>query len=119
VQGVVDYAGCVKVSTETPNTSNNTKFDTQDHFDINQDDSGVKKAFGSPCPQGTGMVTKKEGGFLGIGAKTVEVGCMTPYQYEMLNQMDRMNRPVVVPPVNTRKSCRSQVVGNQVFTNCW
>lgn len=71
------------------------------------------------CPEGMGMVTKKEGGFFGIGAKTVEVGCMTPYQYEMLNQMDRMNRPKVIVPPNTRTNCRTRVIGNQAFTSCY
>lgn len=71
------------------------------------------------CEPGKVMVSKTEGGLFGIGAKKSQVGCMTPYQAEMLNQMERTNRPKITIPSPRQTNCTTQIIGNQAYTNCW
>jgi hypothetical protein len=73
------------------------------------------------CPEGTGMAYVNErAGFLGLGTKRVNVGCMTELEYNRWSYEQRNEQPAYVPPTyQSPRRCTSNVVGSQVFTNCY
>ena len=77
---------------------------------------------GDGCPAGQQRIyVDRSTGFLGLGKKKVDIGCMTESEYNRW-WIENQNRrqPTYVPPTyQPRRNCTSNIYGNQVFTNCY
>jgi hypothetical protein len=73
------------------------------------------------CPEGTQRFTvDRRSGFLGLGTKKVDIGCMTQAEANRWHIEQQNSQPTYVPPTyQPRRNCTSNIYGNQVFTNCY
>lgn len=118
-KSATDYQGCVKSQSSAvadPVQPSRLVFDEEK---IKSYSSKVRWDGGS-CPEGKMMAYKNEYGFFGGLKKQIPVGCMTPYEVEMINATEKAGRkPVTYPVPSSPKSCRTQVIGTQAFTTCY
>jgi hypothetical protein len=73
------------------------------------------------CPEGTQrFYVEQPSGFLGLGKKKVDIGCMTQGEANRWWIEQKNRQPVYVPPTyQAPRNCTSNIVGSQVFTNCY
>jgi hypothetical protein len=85
-------------------------------------DIPVKQANPDGCPAGQQRIyVDRSTGFLGLGKKKVDIGCMTESEYNRwwIENQNRQQPTYIPPTYQPRRNCTSNIVGNQVFTNCY
>jgi len=118
-----DYQGCVESPSWTagePAAALTNLLDTEKFkSNVTTYDGGVPWDT-DPCPEGKVMALKNEYGFFGGLKRQIPVGCMTPYEIEMINATEKAGRkPVTFPVRSSPKNCRTQFIGSQAFTTCY
>jgi hypothetical protein len=73
------------------------------------------------CPEGTQRFTvDRPSGFLGLGTKKVDIGCMTQAEANRWHIEQQNSQPTYIPPTyQGPRNCTSNIYGNQVYTNCY